>query len=171
MSGHGGARPGADRKPTAEQFESEIATAKKCCADTLPDRLETVTGLAEGGYEKQMRKMLPAALVMKKKIVHDNGVPHNVEEPAFPDEKADKMMCVEETRQRLAPDRAANIYLVDRILGKPTATVEAEITADMGGALIEAFGGALEKIYGGTSGGGTPYGGTSGGDSAAAAGG
>ena len=131
--GHGGARPGAGRKATAEQFESEIAAAKKRCADTLPHRLETLIELAQGGYIKRTRKMEPAALVLVEEVQRDtNGSliydelerPLKIKVRAFPEAAPGEMVCIEEIQETLAPDRAANIYLADRILGRPTQAVE-----------------------------------------------
>lgn len=122
---HGGARPGAGRKPKAEKYAEQITAIEDRLADSLKKRVDTLEELAQGGFEKKTRKLIPAVLIMKKVVVMDAlGVPHNIEEPAFPDEKPGKLICVEETRETLAPDRAAGIYLTDRILGKPTQAVE-----------------------------------------------
>lgn len=45
-----------------------------------------------------------------------------------------------------APDRAANEYLINRILGKPTE--RQEMSGPDGGAIPVAFNGLLDKVYG-----------------------
>lgn len=48
MAGNGGARPGAGRKPKAEQFARPIAAAEKKIADKLPWLIDQQMSLAEG---------------------------------------------------------------------------------------------------------------------------
>lgn len=154
---HGGARAGAGRKPKAEKYEPQITAAEDRLASGLPSRLGTLEDLAVGGKKKITRKYEPAGLVFVDGILrnddghpylHPNGEPVRGKVRAFPDLDAKKMVCVEEAVETLAPDRAAGIYLADRILGKPTQALEAEVKSDLGDAFIEAFGGALTKIYG-----------------------
>lgn len=97
-NGHGGARPGAGRKRTAEQFESEIAAAKRRIADRLPQLVDNLLTLADGVTVKEVDEETGGVLIYSK-----------------------------------PPDLKANIYLVDRILGRPTQAVE--VDADPDGAL------------------------------------
>ncbi len=154
---HGGARAGAGRKPKAEKYEPQITAAEDHLADRLLTRLHTLQELANGGKKRITKKYEPAGLIFVDGILRDDsgtpyfqssGEPIRCKVLVFPGLDAKKMVCVEEAVEILAPDRAANIYLADRIMGKPTASVEAEIKSDVGDALIEAFGGALTKIYG-----------------------
>ena len=45
---NGGARPGAGRKPKAEQFKVPIAKAEKRIADRLPQLIDNMMTLADG---------------------------------------------------------------------------------------------------------------------------
>lgn len=47
-SGHGGARPGAGRKPKDEKFKQPIAKAEKRIADRLPTLIDKMFELADG---------------------------------------------------------------------------------------------------------------------------
>ncbi len=154
---HGGARAGAGRKPKAEKYEPQITAAEDRLAGRLLTRLQTLEDLADGGKKKVTRKYEPAGLIFvdgilrdddKKPYLQPSGEPIRCKVRAFPDLDAKKMVCVEEAVETLAPDRAAGIYLADRILGKPTQAVEAEIKSDLGDVFLDVFGGALTKIYG-----------------------
>lgn len=125
-NGHGGARPGAGRKPTSELYAPEIAAAKRKCADHLPELLENLLELARGGYLRTKEKWERRGAITKKIYEYDdNGVPHMLEKPAYPDHPdQDELVLTERTTETADMDRAANIYLVDRILGKPTQAVE-----------------------------------------------
>lgn len=126
MAGHGGARPGAGRKAKADKFAPEIDAAERRIADRLPQILEKIEKLAAGGLVEVTRKHQPAMMVTTKDVVHDAlGNPKNVVIRLFPKETdPKKMVVVEETRKTLLPDRAAGIYLLDRILGKPLQAIE-----------------------------------------------
>lgn len=159
-NGHGGARLGAGRKSKAEKYETEIQSAEGRWAGLLPSVQTTVEQLATGGLKRITRKKLPAGLVTTKKVLLNSlgepysldvaGNPKAVEVPAYPDMDPKKLVVVEEVVETLLPDRAACIYIIDRILGKPTATLEADVKTDLGDAFLDAFGGALNKIYGHT---------------------
>ena len=123
--GHGGARPGAGRRPKAEKYETQFAAADQRWVDKLPVVQETLEKLAKGGLKRITKKFMPAVLVLTKEVRYDaSDNPKNVDVPAFPDEDPKKLICVQEVVETLAPDRAANIYILDRILGKPTQSVE-----------------------------------------------
>jgi hypothetical protein len=108
--GHGGERAGAGRKSKAEKFGPQINKAEKRIADKLPLLIDNMLHLAEGGYERVKEKFeLGEVRDEKGRIVRDD--------------KGDPLMqlvVVERTVEIADKDRAANIYLIDRILGKPT---------------------------------------------------
>jgi hypothetical protein len=125
----GGARPGAGRPRKAEKYAAPIAAAEDHIADRLPQLLSNMLKLANGGWEQVEEKWLPAAL-----ITTGSG---EFESRVYPDLPANQLVLVERKRSRAAPDRAANIYLIDRILGKPTTRVE--VTDEDGGALFKVY--------------------------------
>lgn len=87
-AGHGGARPGAGRKPKAERFAGPVAEAEQRIADRLPELIDNLFVLAAGVRVQEADK--------------DGGVDIYTE----------------------PPDRRANEYLIDRVLGKPRQAVE-----------------------------------------------
>ena len=119
---NGGPRPGAGRPKKAEKYAGQIAATEDRIADRLPQLLGNLLKLANGGFDQIEEKWLPAELVTKGSGEFESRV--------FPDLPAQQPVLVERKKSRAAPDRAANIYLVDRILGKPTAKVKAEIDVD-----------------------------------------
>ncbi len=156
-SGHGGARAGAGRKPKAEKYGAKMDAGDKFVADRLLKFYRNLEKLADGGSERVREVWKPAGLVLIDDVVRDadgliitdeRGKPTKTHSSAFPLLSSETLVLVERRVEIAEADRAANEYLIDRLQGKPTASVEAEITTDMGGALIEAFGGALTKIYG-----------------------
>ena len=121
----GGRRPGAGRKPKAEKYEQPINEAEQKIVDRLPQLIDKLVYLAVGGYDQIERKYQPAALVTT-----GSG---EFETPVFPDKKADELVLVERRVSRATPDLKALIYLVDRILGKPTQ--RQELTGEDGGPI------------------------------------
>lgn len=113
----GGSRPGAGRKSKAQKFERPIAAAEKKIADRLPQIVDNLIFLANGGYEQVTETWEPAGL-------HTVGEGEAIL-PAFPDKKPDELVLIKRTSSIAAPDRAANTYLLDRIAGKPTVPIEA----------------------------------------------
>lgn len=121
-NGHGGRRAGAGRPRKAEQYAPEIAAAERRIADKLPGLVDDLLKLAHGGFWEEEEERQPSAIVTV-----GSG---EFEMPAFPDKRPDELVLVKRKRRRVAPDRAALTYLIDRILGKPTTHVEAEVEAD-----------------------------------------
>lgn len=124
----GGKRAGAGRKSTAERFARPIAVAEKRVADRLPQTIDNLEHLADGGYERVKEKWQPAALVvLELPLRKPDGTPMVdadskailAKQQVFPDAEPDQLVLVERSTETADRDRAANIYLVDRILGKP----------------------------------------------------
>ncbi len=116
---HGGSRPGSGRKRKADKFAKPIAAAEQRIVDHLPQLIDNMLELANGGYEQVEEKWLPAALVTV-----GSG---EYELPAFPDKPGDELVLVERKTSIADRDRAANQYLIDRIMGKPTERVEHDL--------------------------------------------
>jgi len=137
QKGQSGNPAGRPRK--AEKYAAPIAAFEDRAADSLPERYEALTLLAEGGFEQIEEIWEPAGL-----IYVGSGESRSL---AFPNLPPEQLVCVRRVRSIAAPDRAANIYLVDRILGKPTAEIDAKVDVPEDGALA-GFLAAVTKIYG-----------------------
>jgi hypothetical protein len=150
----GGFRPGAGRKPRAVKYARPIAAAEKQIADRLgkrdglPGLIDNLLQLADGGYEQVTQHYEAAG-----SITIGQG---EAQQLVYPDKKPDELVLVKTVRTLAAPDLKANTYLVDRILGKPTA--ELEVSGPDGGpiemedrglsdeARAERIAGLLERI-------------------------
>lgn len=131
--GHGGARPGAGRPRKRVKHAGEVSRAEQAIADQLPRLIENLLYLAHGGYEQVEEHWEPAGAITVPGILRNaDGTPElgprggvvRVAVPAYPDRPADELVLVSRRRTIAPPDRNANAYLVDRILGKPTETHE-----------------------------------------------
>lgn len=119
----GGARPGAGRPRKQEKYAAPIAAAEDRIADHLPRLIDNLLHLAHGWEQVEERYEVardrdPQELVLVARIV-----------------------------RRAAPDRKANEYLIDRLMGRPTAKVEADLEASDDGVLSR-FLEAVARIYG-----------------------
>lgn len=121
-NGHGGKRPGAGRPSKAEKYATPIAATEDRIVGELPGLVANMLRLAKGGWWEEEIEQQPAGLV-----TIGSG---EFESKVFPDKPDHELVVVKKKRRRAAPDRAANQYLIDRILGKPTTSVEADVTAD-----------------------------------------
>lgn len=115
--------PGRPRK--AEKYAAPIAAAEDRIADRLPERVERLEQLANGGYEQVETVWKPAGLIFV-----GSGEWATL---AFPHLPPEQLVCVERKVSIAAPDRAANIYLIDRIAGRPAQRVD--LDADPEGTL------------------------------------
>lgn len=130
---HGGKRAGAGRKPKAEKFAPQIDRAEKRIADRLPELIDNQFALAlGGGIRTESRYELARGVLIEAYEQDENGRIVKVKRQLFPDAAEDALVLVEKKEVELGPDRAANEYLIDRILGKPTAIVEAEVSGKDG---------------------------------------
>lgn len=100
-SKRGGPRPGSGR-PTKDvtKLRAEIvAETEKVICDALPKLIANMIYLANGGYER-----------VEEKHTDDEGL---------------GILALTERKVSIAePDRGANQYLIDRILGKPKQQVD-----------------------------------------------
>jgi hypothetical protein len=113
-NGHGGPREGSGRKRTRDKFESQINAAEQKIADRLPEILDNLFHLANGGYQRVKEKFeLAKKRDAKGRVIYDDK-----------DEPLMEMVCVERTVEIADKDRAANVALMERILGKPAQSHE-----------------------------------------------
>lgn len=126
--GNGGARPGAGRKPLREKYAAPLNKAEKAIAVHLPKAAANLVTLADGGFVRTEKKFMLAASMTRSDIARDkegnplcgqNGKPIRVDVLIFPHIEPTEFVEVERKEITLAPDRAANEYLIDRIAGKP----------------------------------------------------
>jgi hypothetical protein len=139
MATNGGARPGAGRKPKADKYAGAINRAEKKIADKLPQLVDNLLKLANGGFEVVEEKWIPRAAFSLGDIIANQAgadTPEGKEAIENPFE-----MVLSERKSYIAqPDRASNQYLIDRIGGKPTIKVKDEDAQDkisMYGQLIQ----------------------------------
>lgn len=112
-SSHGGPRPGSGRpsKTTTKLRAEIIAETEKVICDALPQLIKNMIYLANGGYERVEEKWTP--LDMEVVVVQKGSTPPPPE------------LVLSERKVSIAePDRGANQYLIDRILGKPKQQVD-----------------------------------------------
>lgn len=108
--------------------------ASNAAAEQLVHYVRNLQLLADGGFETVDEEWVPAGLVLIDDQGDDDGGilaaagvnTRHMRRPkkvlAFPDLPPDQLVLVKRKRQVAAPDRAANIYLVDRIIGRPEMT-------------------------------------------------
>jgi hypothetical protein len=111
-SSHGGPRSGSGRKTTEfNQLRSKIVSAMdRENLEMLPKLFANLLYLANGGYERVEEKWEPIK------------IPGDFAERDITPE-GDGLGLVERKVSIAEPDRAANIYLIDRVLGKPVQAV------------------------------------------------
>lgn len=145
-NGHGGARPGAGRPRNTEKYAEAITSFHDAAADAIQARYRALTYLADGGFDEEAIEEVwePAGLIqITKELITEDGRSVNVKELAFPHLPPEQLVCVQRKvkKQIAAPDLKANIYLVDRVAGKPTQATE--LSGPDGGA-IELNNAAME---------------------------
>lgn len=117
LPGQSGNPAGRTRK--AERYAAPITAAEDQIADQLPKLLANMLRLANGDYWEEEEERVPSGLVTT-----GSG---EFESPVFPDKDPAELVVVRRKRRKAAPDRKANEYLIDRILGRPTQAVEAAL--------------------------------------------
>jgi hypothetical protein len=123
----------------------------------MDDRLTTLEQLAQGGLQTVTERWQLAGTLFiddYQELTDQDGAPtgktlrHKIR--ALPDKPADQLVLVSRIVNTLAPNLAANIYLVNRLVGPPatTETPEDQPTPDTLPQEIEE---AITRIYGPTS--------------------
>jgi hypothetical protein len=110
-SKRGGARPGAGRKKRSVKHAGPVATAEQRIADQLPSLIENMLKLAHGGYQRVEEEWTPLA---------DESDDGETSTPSGPH----PLVMTKRKVSWAEPDRSANVYLIDRILGRPRQSVE-----------------------------------------------
>ena len=120
---NGGKRPGAGRPRKAVAHATPIAAAERRLCDHLPELIDNMLKLACGGYqviEEKFERRRPAREDRGlDDMLSEMGV--GVDEPP-----ADEMILIERTVKTAHPDRAANQYLIDRVMGKAAQPIQHE---------------------------------------------
>jgi hypothetical protein len=127
-------QPGQSGNPKGRPKKSEkhagaVAKAEKQIADRLPSLIENMLHLAYGGYERVEEQWAPAGSLFI-------GTGKDAM-PMYPDKDTDEMVLVKRTVSIADKDRAANQYLIDRIMGKPTE--RQEVSGPEGGPVPVVF--------------------------------
>lgn len=113
---------------------AEILAAKNTAAAQLVHYVHNLQTLADGGFESVDEEWVPAGLVLIDEQPDEDPIgaalgqantrhqrrPRKV--LAFPDLPPAQLVLVKRRRSVLAPDKVANMYLLDRIIGKPEQT-------------------------------------------------
>lgn len=114
QKGQSGNPTGRPRK--ADQNAGAVARAEKQIRDRLPSLIDNMLILADGGYERVEEQWAPAG-----SLYIGSGVDAK---RMYPDKEPDELVLVRRTVSIADRDRAANQYLIDRIMGKPTERQE-----------------------------------------------
>ncbi len=146
----GGARPNAGPKTKAEKHETAIEVAERRCADRLPLTLSNLEELADGGTEESEDEYAAAGMVCYEDFEtttdqYGNERITKIKRQLFPDLPPDELVLVKRKIKKFGPDVKANIYLSDRVMGKPSDGDEAKIHAAVEAALHGIFG-KLQQI-------------------------
>lgn len=113
QKGHPG---GPGRPPTRKTHAGAVRKAEKQIVDRLPQLVDNMIVLANGGYER-----VEEVWARADSLYIGSGTDAR---RMYPDAKDDEQILVKRTTSVADRDRAANIYLIDRILGKPTERKE-----------------------------------------------
>lgn len=116
---NGGARRNAGRKPKTEKYASAIEVAERRCADNLPHRLGQLEELADGKATQTKTEWAAAGTVTIGKGAYVK--------PAFPNLPPEQLVLVSKEEITFAPDARVNMYLADRVMGKPESADELKI--------------------------------------------
>ena len=121
--GHPGG-PGRPKK--ADKYAGAIARAEKKIADRLPELIENMFHLANGGYERVEETWAPAGSLWV-------GSGESLR-PMYLDKSPDELVLVKRAVSIADKDRQANEYLINRVMGKP---IERQEIGGVDGGLIE----------------------------------
>jgi hypothetical protein len=125
---NGGARPGAGRKRKYEKYQTAIEKAELRIAQKLPEILDNLEILADGGQQIITEEWQPAGLVTLTK--HDDEKDKYYQVQAFPGLDPLEPVLVKRTVVTSGKDLRANQYLADRVMGRPTQKQEIDFSGD-----------------------------------------
>src|SRR5579871_6782015 len=156
--GHsGGARPGAGRKSTAryQRLEPILEQIDERLQSTLEERLNALEQLAAGGLQVITERWEMAGTLLIdgiRPLLDSDGNPTGKSVPCklplFPDKPAGELVLVSRTVKILPPNLAANVYLVNRLLGKPAPLPAPPYPAYELPSLSREIEEAIARIYG-----------------------
>jgi len=133
-------KPGQSGNPkgrprTSDTHAGAITKAEKRIADHLPGLIDNMLHLANGGYERIEEEWEPAGNIYRDDYEFDlaSGKTRKVRVRTYPDKPVDELVLVRRKRSIADKDQAANKYLIDRIIGKPTE--RKEVTGADGGPI------------------------------------
>ena len=130
--------PGGPGRPRrADKHAGAVAKAEKQIRDRLPDLVDNMLHLANGGYERVEEEWQPAGLVYVGSGEYARR--------AFPELPPDQPVLVKRKTSIADRDRAANEYLINRIMGKPTERTE--LSGPNGDPITVRFTEALNAVY------------------------
>jgi hypothetical protein len=123
----GGPRPNAGRKKKTDKNKTAIERAEKQIRDQLPQVINTLQKLAFGGIPQVEDKWIPRVAFSQGDLIalaaeKGDGEPVDLEELLGGDPK--EMVLSERKTSHTLPDRAALIYLANRIMGTPKQRTE-----------------------------------------------
>ena len=101
--------PGRPRK--SDKHAGAVAKAERRIIDRLPSLIENMLILAEGGYERVEEEWAPAG-----SLYIGSG---DKAQKMYPDLEDTALVLVKRKVSIADKDRAANEYLINRIMGKP----------------------------------------------------
>ena len=137
-AGHGGQRTGAGRKKKTDKHAGKVAAAEKRIADRLPQTITNLEHIADGGEETVEEEWVAAGTVTVGKGPHERQV--------FPNKDPLELVCIKRKVVTHSPDLRANVYLADRIMGKPTERVEH--SGPEGGSIPVSVEQQIDAVYG-----------------------
>lgn len=129
----GGKRAGAGRPRKATTHARPIAKAEKRCADRLPGTIANLERIADGSAPEVEETWEAAGLAVVQvaltdedgEVVEDaKGRPKLVKRLAFPGLPPEQLVLVRRKVTTAGPDRQANEYLADRVMGRPRQALE-----------------------------------------------
>jgi hypothetical protein len=133
----GGQRPGAGRKPTRILFGEAVEKAETRLAKRLMITIGNLEELADGKAVVTEEEWQPAgSILVDKPLTYPNGQPLVAsggkaamqKVSAYPDKLADELVLVKRKIVHLPPSDKVNMYIMDRIAGKPvTPTDEPDV--------------------------------------------
>jgi len=155
--GHsGGARLGAGRKSQArhERIEPTIEQLDQRLQPTIDARIHLLEQLAAGGRQTIIERWQRAGDIFVAQIEEEldsesklTGETVTRKTRGLPGKPADELVLVSRIVKTLAPNLAANIYLVNRLVGAP-APVDAPETEDDPNPLPEELDDLVTRLYG-----------------------
>ena len=134
---HGGARPGAGRKPKPPTVKSPIQMpiqeAQLYCAARLAKTLATLETLCDGTAHSVQERWVAAGTLTLGQGANQR--------PAYPHLPPEQLVLVSRTTNTPKPDTRAAIYLADRVLGhSPTADdahIEEQLSTEWKGVVTK----------------------------------